>query len=147
VSFWIPVDPIAQEHSLRFMAGSHLYRQMYTPRTFLTGEARWWPEGTLPELSELLEADPPPSILQWGLEPGDAVAFHMLTVHSAGGAGQAHRRRAYSIRVVGDDARHAVRPWTTSPPFPGLADELADGAPFDHPLHPVIWPRPSAAHL
>jgi hypothetical protein len=32
-----------------------------------------------------------------------------------------------------------VRTWTTSPPFPGLEDELADGAPLDHPLFPVVW--------
>jgi hypothetical protein len=36
---------------------------------------------------------------------------------------------------------HAPRPWTTSPPFPGLEDELPDGAALDHPLFPVLWER------
>ena len=36
---------------------------------------------------------------------------------------------------------HAPRPWTTSPPFPGLEDELPAGAPMDHPLFPVLWER------
>jgi hypothetical protein len=31
--------------------------------------------------------------------------------------------------------------WKTSPDFPDLADELAAGAEFDHPLFPLLWPR------
>ena len=77
-------------------------------------------------------------MIGWELEPGDAVCFHMLTLHAAGGVGGTHRRRVLSVRFLGDDMVHAVRAWTTSPPFPGLADELADGAPLDHPLFPVV---------
>ena len=47
--------------------------------------------------------------------------------------------RVLSVRFLGDDMVHAPRPWTTSPPFPGLVDELAAGAPMDHPLFPVLW--------
>jgi hypothetical protein len=46
-----------------------------------------------------------------------------------------------SVRFLGDDMVHAPRPWATSPPFPGLADELSPGAPMDHPLFPVLWER------
>jgi hypothetical protein len=46
-----------------------------------------------------------------------------------------------SVRFLGEDMVHRPRPWTTSPPFPGLEDELADGAPLDHPLFPVLWER------
>ena len=31
----------------------------------------------------------------------------------------AARRRAFSLRLVGDDARYVERPGPTSPPFPG----------------------------
>ena len=78
-------------------------------------------------------------MIGWELEPGDAVFFHMLTLHAAGGVSGPHRRRVLSVRFLGDDMVHALRPWTTSPPFPGLDDELADGAPLDHPLFPVLW--------
>jgi hypothetical protein len=44
----------------------------------------------------------------------------------------------FSVRFLGDDIRHAPRPWKTSPDFPGLADELPAGAPMDHPLFPVL---------
>jgi hypothetical protein len=60
-------------------------------------------------------------------------------LHAAGAVLGPHRRRVVSLRFLGDDVRHVVRPWATSPPFPGLADELADGAPLDHPLFPVLW--------
>ena len=63
----------------------------------------------------------------------------MLTLH--GSAGSAARRRAFSVRLIGDDVRHAPRPWRTSPEFEGLQDELAEGAVMEHPLFPMVYPR------
>jgi hypothetical protein len=45
----------------------------------------------------------------------------------------------FSVRFLGDDMRHAPRPWKTSPDFPGLAEELPAGAPMEHPLFPLLW--------
>jgi ectoine hydroxylase-related dioxygenase (phytanoyl-CoA dioxygenase family) len=137
ISMWCPVDPIARESTLEFVAGSHL-GPWYMPRTFLDGQAKWFPDGSLAELP-LIDGNPEFRIIGWELEPGDAVFFHMLTLHSAGGVGRTNRRRVLSVRFLGDDMVHAPRPWVTSPPFPGLVDELADGAPLDHPLFPVLW--------
>jgi ectoine hydroxylase-related dioxygenase (phytanoyl-CoA dioxygenase family) len=111
----------------------------------MDSEARWFPEGSLEELPDI-DADPDRfRILGWALEPGDAVFFHMLTLHAAGGASGGRRRRAFSVRFLGDDATHAPRPWKTSPEFPGLADELPPGAPMEHELFPVLWERGAAA--
>lgn len=138
VSFWIPVDPVGRESTLEFVAGSHLGPWL-TPRSFLDAQARWFPEGALADLPDI-EADRSAwPILGWALEPGDVVAFHMLSLHCAGGSAQ--RRRVFSVRFLGQDATHAPRPWPTSPEFPGLADELPAGAPMDHPLFPIVWPR------
>ena len=63
----------------------------------------------------------------------------MLTLHAAAGADAGRRRRVYSVRLLGDDIRHAPRSWITSPDFPGLRDELAPGAPMRHPLFPLLW--------
>jgi ectoine hydroxylase-related dioxygenase (phytanoyl-CoA dioxygenase family) len=96
------------------------------PRSFMDDQAKWFPEGSLAELPDV-EADRGAfEILAWELEPGDAVFFHMLTLHAAGGA--TTRRRAFSVRFLGDDATHAPRAWRSSPDFPGLADELPAGA-------------------
>jgi ectoine hydroxylase-related dioxygenase (phytanoyl-CoA dioxygenase family) len=137
VSFWIPVDPVPLESTLRLVAGSHA-GTWYMPRTFRDQQAKWFPEGALAELPQI-DAHPEQfEQLGWALEPGDVVAFHMLTLHASSGVGPHARRRVFSARYLGDDARHAVRSWRTSPPFPGLADRLADGACMEDALFPLV---------
>jgi ectoine hydroxylase-related dioxygenase (phytanoyl-CoA dioxygenase family) len=139
-SMWMPVDPVPREATLEFVAGSHLGPWLM-PRSFMDDQARWFPEGSLEELPEIDRAAAP--IVGWALEPGDAVFFHMLTLHAA--AGSQTRRRAFSVRFLGDDVVHAPRAWRTSPPFPGLERELPAGAAMDHPLFPVVWEASHAA--
>ena len=138
VSMWIPVDPVSQESRLEFVAGSHLGPWLM-PRTFMDNQAKWFPEGSLADLPDI-EADRAAyPIIGWALEPGDMVCFNMLTLHASGGVSGTTRRRAFSIRFIGDDVRHAPRQWHTSPEFPGLAETLAEGALMEHPLFPVVW--------
>jgi ectoine hydroxylase-related dioxygenase (phytanoyl-CoA dioxygenase family) len=144
VSFWIPIDPVARESTLEFVAGSHLGPWLM-PRTFRDNEARWFPEGALADLPDIEADRAAHPILGWALEPGDAVCFHMLTLHGAPGVGQGQTRRVFSARFLGDDIRHAPRPWATSPEFPGLIDELPAGAPMNHPLFPILWRRARGA--
>ena len=59
------------------------------------------------------------TVLEWAMEPGDAVAFDYRTLHGARGNESTIRRRAFSLRLVGDDARYVDRPGRTSPPYPG----------------------------
>jgi len=139
-SFWIPVDPVSRESTLEFVAGSHLGPWLM-PRSFRDAQARWFPEGSLADLPDI-EADRAAfRILGWQLEPGDVVCFHMLTLHAAGGVGSGRRRRVFSVRLLGEDVRHAPRRWPTSPDFPGLAEALPSGTPMEHPLFPLVWPR------
>ncbi|MGD9996475.1 MAG: phytanoyl-CoA dioxygenase family protein [Ilumatobacteraceae bacterium] len=138
VSMWCPVDPVSRASTLEFVAGSHL-GPWYMPRTFLDGQAKWFPDGSLEELPDI-DGDPDRfRVIGWELEPGDAVFFHMLTLHTAAGVDGTRRRRVLSVRFLGDDMVHAPRRWTTSPPFPGLDEQLPDGAPLDHPLFPILW--------
>lgn len=139
-SMWMPVDPVAPESTLEFLAGSHAGGWLM-PRTFLDHEAKWFPEGTLAELPPIEGHRDDFDILGWALEPGDCVFFHMLTLHHAYGVPGSNRRRAFSLRFLGDDAVHAPRPWRTSPQFDGLEDELAAGAAMEHPLFPVLRTR------
>jgi ectoine hydroxylase-related dioxygenase (phytanoyl-CoA dioxygenase family) len=141
VSFWIPVDPVNRESTLEFVAGSHLGPWLM-PRSFMEKQAKWFPEGTLADLPDIEAARSAFPILGWELQPGDAVCFHMLTLHAASGVTGTHRRRVFSVRFLGDDVTHAPRRWHTSPEFPGLSAELPAGAPMDHPLFPVLWRAP-----
>ena len=137
VSMWIPVDPVSRAATLEFVAGSHKGPWLM-PRSFLSNEARWFPQGSLQELPDI-EADRAAyPIIGWDIEPGDFVCFHMLTLHAAGGVEGDRRRRVFSLRFLGDDIRHAPRRWVTSPEFEGLAQELSAGKPMDSPLFPVL---------
>jgi len=138
ISFWIPVDPVSRAATLELIAGSHRGPWLM-PRTFMDAQAKWFPEGTLAELPQIDADRSRFPILGCELEPGDAVCFHMLTLHSSAGVEPRRRRRVFSVRFLGDDIRHAPRAWPTSPEFPGLTAALPAGASMDHPLFPVVW--------
>jgi ectoine hydroxylase-related dioxygenase (phytanoyl-CoA dioxygenase family) len=138
VSFWIPVDPVSREATLEFVAGSHLGPWLM-PRTFMSAEAKWFPDGSLSELPAIEANRSAFPIVGWAMEPGDVLAFHMLALHGSSGVEPGRRRRVFSLRVLGDDVTHAPRRWVTSPSFPGLDQELPAGAAMEHPLFPVLY--------
>ena len=140
ISFWIPVDPVARPATLEFVAGSHKGPWLM-PRSFMDNQAKWFAEGTLADLPKIEEHRQDFPIVGWALQPGDLVCFNMLTLHASAGVDGQHRRRAFSVRMLGDDVRHAPRPWVTSPEFPGLRDALPAGEPMDHPLFPILESR------
>ncbi len=142
VSMWIAVDPVRRHSTLEFVAGSHRGPWLM-PRTFMDQQAKWFPEGSLADLPDVEAKRNELPIIGWEIEPGDVVCFHMLALHAAGAVDADRRRRVFSVRFLGDDIRHAPRRWKTSPEFAGLADALPAGAPMDHPLFPIAWPRPT----
>lgn len=116
VSFWSPLDPVC-ETSLRCVAGSHLWPKPVMPTRWLSNEQFYSAPGAY-----ILVPDPDAEgmpVLEWDMAPGDAVAFNFGTLHGARGNDSTTNRRAFSLRVVGDDARYVERPGPTSPPFPG----------------------------
>jgi ectoine hydroxylase-related dioxygenase (phytanoyl-CoA dioxygenase family) len=120
VSFWVPVDPV-EEASLRLVAGSHLWEKPILPTKWLHDDNFFPDDGTYRPVPDP-DADPLEfKVLEWAMQPGDAVAFHYKTLHGARGNLAGKRRRAFSLRLLGDDARYVERPGKTSPPFPGHA--------------------------
>ena len=116
VSFWSPLDPVT-EASLRCVAGSHLWEKPVLPTRWLSEENFYPnPEDYMPVPDPDAEGM---KVVEWDMEPGDAVAFNFNILHGARGNETAQRRRAFSLRLVGDDARYVERPGRTSPPFPG----------------------------
>ena len=139
ISFWIAVDPVRRHSTLEFVAGSHRGPWLM-PRSFMDQQARWFPEGSLQDLPDIEAARESFPIIGWAVEPGDVIAFHMLSLHASAGVDGDTRRRVFSVRMLGDDATHAPRAWVTSPPFPGLAERLPAGAPMhDDALFPLLW--------
>jgi len=138
VSFWSPVDPVA-EASLRCVAGSHCWEKPVLPTRWLS-EKGFYPDAEAYQPVPDPDAEPDKyHVVEWTMEPGDAVAFDFKTLHGARGNLSKIRRRAFSLRFVGDDARYVTRPGRTSPPFPG--HEMKDGQRLREDWFPVIYPR------
>lgn len=139
VSFWIPLDPVAEAISLRCIRGSHRWGDEYSPTRF--NGSKLYAHSRFKELPDIDAHPDDYDIVSWALEPGDAVAFHYRTLHGARGNATARARRVFSARWVGDDATFADRGGVTSPPFPELT--LKDGEALVSPLFPRVWPRES----
>ncbi len=123
VSFWSPVDPV-KGATLRCVAGSHKWPKPVLPTRWLN-EDKFYPN----EDDYIPVPDPDAEgmvIREWDMEPGDAVAFHFSVLHGAKGNETSDRRRAFSLRLVGDDAHYVERPGRTSPPFPGHGMNAGD---------------------
>lgn len=136
VSFWSPLDPVS-DATLRCVAGSHLWPKPVLPTRWLA-ETDFYPESDayIPVPDPDAEGMP---IRAFEMQPGDAVAFHFSVLHGARGNETTQRRRAFSLRFVGDDARYITRPGPTSPPFPGHG--MQDGERLREDWFPVLWPR------
>ena len=135
VSIWIPLDPV-REASLRFIAGSHKWPRMVRPVSW-ADDSDFYDSG---EWTPVPDPDADPAtmqVLEWAMEPGDAVLFDFRTAHGARGNTAQTRRRALSLRWVGDDARYISRPGRTSPPFPGHG--MTDGEKLREDWFPMIW--------
>jgi ectoine hydroxylase-related dioxygenase (phytanoyl-CoA dioxygenase family) len=137
-SVWLPLVPVPRSVSPEFVAGSHRWGKTFAPRKFVDHRPY---EGSLSAFETVPDIDARRTeyeILAWDLEPGDAIVFHMKTLHGAPGTAEHRfRRRAFSTRWLGDDAVFATRPFPTSPPFPGLG--LKPGEPMEHELFPVVY--------
>ncbi|MGC3940704.1 phytanoyl-CoA dioxygenase family protein [Roseobacter sp. EG26] len=136
VSFWSPMDQVTSA-SLRCVAGSHAWEKPVLP-------TRWLAETSFfPNEDDYMPVPDPDAegmeIREWEMQPGDAVAFNYATLHGARGNTSTSRRRAFSLRLVGDDARYVERPGPTSPPFPG--HNMTPAQPLRDDWFPVIYQR------
>ncbi len=137
VSFWVPLDPVPRDRTIEFVAGSHRAGKIYRAERF-DGTSLY--DGDKTEaVPDVAAAREDLDIRGWEVAPGDAVVFNFRTLHGAPANQSTARRRVISVRWVGDDATFAARPGRTSPPFPDL--DYRDGAPFDAPEFPVLYPR------
>ena len=141
VSFWIPLDPVPQPTCPEFVAGSHAWGKWFLPRKF-SGIDYDHSDPRLQTMPDIDAAREDYDIRSWALQPGDAIAFHFMTVHGAPANSGQHRRRGFALRLLGDDAVYAQRSGEISPPFPGLEQRLRPGDPMVADEFPLIYPRP-----
>ena len=137
-SLWIPLDPVTEATgALKFVKGSHLWGKLFHPIRI--------GEGALVDQAEKLDGPAPDidaepdkyDIEMFEVEPGDVIAFHGTSLHSATPNSSTHiRRRALSVRFAGDDIT-----WNPRPYIPSVPDQpdLVEGGPLDSDQYPRIW--------
>ena len=136
VSLWVPLDHVPKAAGVEFIVGSHLWGRRFVPRKFVDHDS--YVDGAddfelVPDIDAVRDQH---TIVAFDMEPGDVLAFHYRTLHSAPGtAGRTSaRRRAVSFRYLGSDARFATRPWLHSPPY----DPITPGQPLDDERFPLV---------
>ncbi len=136
VSLWVPLDEVPRERTLEFVAGSHAWGKSFRPQKF-DGQALNANDGLepVPDIDGEKESY---DIVGWALSPGDALAFDYRTLHGApANTSASARRRAFSLRLVGDGATFVRREGiVTSPPFPNVT--LEHGDPLTGEEFPVL---------
>ena len=136
VSFWSPLDTVT-DATLRCVAGSHLWEKPVLPTKWAKNEPFFDPAPYMPVPDPDREDM---DIREWHMEPGDAVAFNYGVLHGARGNTTSDRRRAFSLRLLGDDVRYTQRPGPTSPPFPD--HNMVQGQRLRDDWFPILYTRP-----
>lgn len=140
-SMWIPLDPVGIDTCPEFIAGSHDWGRWFLPRKF-SGVDYDHTDTALESMPDIDNNRADYDIRHWSLEPGDAIAFHYLTIHSApSNLSATHSRRGFAARWLGDDAVYAQRSGETSPPFPGLDQRLKPGDALVAEEFPLVFER------
>jgi len=118
VSLWVPLDPIPEQIALRAITGSHKWGKKFIPRRFVDQSSYVANANDYEPLPDPIQLDAADNIESFAAMPGDLVAFHFRTLHSAPSTTDyANRRRVVSFRYVDSDAVWSTRPWKTSPPL------------------------------
>jgi ectoine hydroxylase-related dioxygenase (phytanoyl-CoA dioxygenase family) len=147
LTVWLALDPIVRDNgALEFIRGSHRWNRRYRP--FYTDDDghpahSFHADGDeFDELPRFEDERDRHDIVWWDMEPGDAIAFHGLTVHGAAGhCRPGMRRRGLAIRLTGDDVRYrAGAVWNQDL----VSENLAHGAPLDSPQFPLVHGTPGA---
>ncbi len=142
INVWVTVDQVTRENSaLEFVRGSHRWDTKYRVESatsdailLAADDLEWCPD---------IEANRDEyDIVQYDMEPGDALMFNPSMLHgSRGNSSHAMGRRAISLRFTGEDIRYDPRPYTMPLLF---KHGLSKGDPLGGPLFPEILPNPPA---
>jgi ectoine hydroxylase-related dioxygenase (phytanoyl-CoA dioxygenase family) len=133
VSFWIPLDNVSKENSLRVLKGSHKLPKLVKPTKWSNNKS-WYEHNELfMDMPSIEEND----IFCTEMKIGDAIMFNFKVLHSTLGNTEDKTRKAFSARFIGDDVRYIDRKGETSPPFKGI--NLKNGDKMREDWFPKVW--------
>ena len=117
-SFWIPLDEVDKKNNIKLILDSHKWQKLIRPTKWSNNQS-WYKDNSsfmdLPNKKDFYE-----KIFIPELNLGDAVLFNFKVIHGSTGNKTSKKRRAFSMRFLGDDVRYFDREGPTSPPFEGI---------------------------
>jgi len=138
-SVWITPDKVSVENSLTFVRGSHETTGLFMPAKFGTGEAMDPAMDGFKRLTpDVLSALSEKGILVFEMEPGDALVFDYRTVHGSLPNLSGRRRRALSIRYLGDNAALTWKCVNPTPPLHRMGLKFEEGDPLPAAWFPLV---------
>ena len=134
-SFWIPLDSISRENSLKILLGSHKLPKLVRPTKWSNNQPWYINDNNFMDMPNLKSIKN--NIFMPELNLGDAILFNFKVLHSSSGNLENIPRRAFSMRFIGDDVKYIERSGETSPPFKGI--NLKNGEKMRKDWFPVVW--------
>ena len=132
-SFWIPLDNVSKDNSLKVLKGSHKLPMLVKP-TKWSNNSFWYKNNN--SFMDMPNIDKN-NIFSAEMNIGDAILFNFKVLHSSLGNNEKKSRKAFSARFIGDDVRYIDRKGETSPPFVGI--DLKPGDKLREDWFPVVW--------
>ena len=134
-SYWIPLDEVTKENSLKVILGSHKWSKLVRPTRWSNNTPWYNNEIDFMDMPDIETLDN--EVMIPDLQLGDAILFNFKIVHGSPENMSKNRRRPFSMRFVGDDVRYVDRGGETSPPFTGI--NLKEGDTLRKDWFPVVW--------
>ena len=137
-SFWMALEPVSlNTGALQFVRGSHATGTLYNPTGGNVSAQRFAGHEEIPDIETEREKY---DIVSFDLQPGDCTFHHSRMLHAASGNMNPDRpRRAFAVRVAGDDAVYSTKLTNRD-----VEDEtLKHGEPLVSEKYPLLWRHPT----
>ena len=132
-SFWIPLDNISKDNSLKILKGSHNLPKLIKPTKWSNNKSWYKINENFMDMPKIIEKN----VFNTEMNIGDAILFNFKVLHSSSGNSDKKSRKAFSARFIGDDVRYIERKGETSPPFEAI--DLNSGDKMRKDWFPVVW--------
>ena len=134
-SFWIPLNPVSKDNSLKILLGSHKFPKLVRPTKWSNNQSWYRNDSNFMDMPKINSTEK--NILKTEMSLGDAILFNFKVLHSSPGNSENIPRKAFSMRFIGDDVKYVDRGGETSPPFKGI--DLKNGEKMRKDWFPIVW--------